>query len=632
MNTAPKTGQKTGLARLTIGAIGVVYGDIGTSPLYAFRAAMATIAGDGQSFTRTDVLGVLSLIIWALIIVVTIKYVMILLKIDNHGEGGPLALMALVRSAFYRNTKAFLFVGMASAAFFFGDSMITPAISVLAAVEGLKVITPALEFYVLPITVIIILALYMFQSHGTSKVAALFGPITVAWFAVLALTGIQHIVEDPGIVAAINPYYAASFAFTHGTIAFVTLGAVFLAVTGAEALYADLGHFGRQPIQLAWIWFIFPALVLNYLGQGALVLKDPSAIDNPFFKLVDPAHLVPLVIMATVATVIASQAVISGTFSLVRQAINLGILPRLVVKHTSAATAGQIYLPQVNYIMMVGVLMLVAMFKSSDALASAYGISVTVTMVLDAIMIFFVIWKLWEWPFAGSLLFAIPLILIDGAFLSSNLLKIADGGWVPLLIASFLMMLMATWVRGTIILNGRSLKRSVKLDKFVKTWHEKFPDVARVKGTAFFTVSDPALTPVSLLQNLKHNRVLHEKNVILSFKIESIPYVDTENRSIITRLNDDFTVLVMRFGFKEAPDVQAELIRLNQDKDMDLSFDWERTSLFLNRRQLRAHPHYGLPVWQDWIYIWLSKNSSDPSDYYRIPIGRVIEIGRHVII
>jgi len=617
---------------LTMGAIGVVYGDIGTSPLYAFREAMMTIARDGQAYGREDVYGILSLILWALTVIVTIKYIMILMKIDNHGEGGPLALMALVRGCFYRNTMAFMFVGIASAAFFYGDSIITPAISVLSAVEGLKVVTPGLAPYILPVTLGIILALYIMQARGTGSISTLFGPVMVVWFVVLGLMGLKHIGDDPGVLNALNPYYAFSFIFTHGKIAFVTLGAVFLAVTGAEALYADLGHFGRQPIQLAWIWVVFPALALNYLGQGALVLNDPSALDNPFFKMVPVSQLMPLVVFATAATVIASQAVITGTYSLTRQAINLGLLPRLIVRHTSDSNSGQIYLPQVNYMMMIGVLILVLVFRSSDALAAAYGISVTGTMMLTASMIFFVVWRLWEWPLLGAALFTLPLLAIDGTFLASNLLKVADGGWMPLLVAFCLMTLMITWVKGTIILNGRSRKRDVKLEKFIATFKERYPDIARVRGTAFFMVSDPLLTPTSLIQNLRHNHVLHDKNVILSLKIEPIPYVDPHHRSLITKINDDFSVLVMRFGFKEAPDVQEELIRLNQNPTVDLNFDWEQTSLFLNRRSLRAHPRYGLPAWQDWIYIWLNKNSSDPSDYYRLPIGRVIEIGRHVII
>lgn len=618
---------------LTIGAIGVVYGDIGTSPLYAFREAIAVVTEHGsRAVVPEDVYGVLSMIIWALVLVVTIKYVFILLKADNHGEGGPLALMALVRSAFYKNTLFFLFVGMASAALFYGDSIITPAISVLSAVEGLKVVTPAFESYVVPITVVIIVGLFTIQSRGTGKVSAFFGPITTCWFIVLGLMGLNHIGDYPAIANSVNPYYAMRFVMEHQGLAFITLGSVFLAVTGGEALYADLGHFGRRPIQTAWIWLVFPALILNYLGQGAMILHDPSTLDSPFFKLVDEDLRLPLVILATIATIIASQAVITGAFSLTRQAVNLGILPRMVIKHTSDVNSGQIYLPQVNFMMMIGVLILVVTFRSSGSLAAAYGISVTGTMVLDAVMIFFVIWKFWNWHPGLAAAAVAPLLLIDLTFLSSNLLKIAEGGWMPLLVATGLLTIMGVWVKGTIILTSRARKKDVKIEKFVKTFAEKYGTPMRVPGTAFFLTGDPDFVPTALVQNLKHNKVLHEKNIILSVRIESVPYFDPEWRSLLTKLNDDFSVLILRFGFKEAPDVQEELIRLNQRKDIDINFKWETASLFVNRRVLRAHPRYGMPMWQDAIYIWLNKKATDPSDYYHLPVGRTIEIGRHVII
>lgn len=624
-------GQAPGLLGLALSAVGVVYGDIGTSPLYAFREAMMTVAEHG-AWTPGDVLGVLSLILWALVVVVTLKYVVVLIRIDNQGEGGPLALMALVRRAFYGNTMAFLLIGMASTALFFGDAMITPAISVLSAVEGLKVLTPAFEPFVLPLTMAIIFSLYIFQSRGTARVSALFGPVMLVWFTLMGVLGLSHIGDAPEVLGAVNPWHAVRFAVEHKGLAFVTLGAVFLAVTGAEALYTDLGHFGRSPIRVAWIWLVFPALALNYLGQGAMVLKDPSALDSPFFRLAPPEYRMPFVIMATIATVVASQAVITGAYSLARQAVNLGLLPRLVVRHTSDLNSGQIYMPQINYMMMVGVLILVVLFKSSKSLAAAYGISVTGAMLLDAVMIFFVVWRLWAWRVWAAALFALPLIFIDGVFLSSNLLKIKDGGWMPLVVALAIMTVMITWVRGSIILNRRAMKRDVKLDKFVKTFAEKYGAPPRVPGTAFFMVGDSVFVPASLLQNLRHNRILHEQNVILSIKTEDVPHVESTARAIVTRLSDDFTLLVMRFGFKDEPDVQEELIRLNQDPRAGLTFDWETTSLFLSRRVLRAHPSYGMPAWQDMLYLWLNKNATDPSDYYRLPITRVIEIGRHMII
>lgn len=616
---------------LAIGAVGVVYGDIGTSPLYAFREAVSYVARDG-TVERAEVLGILSLILWALTIIVTIKYVSILLKIDNRGEGGTLALMALARSVIYRNTTIFLFLGIVGAALFYGDAMITPAISVLSAVEGLKIITPAFEPYIMPIALAVIILLFYIQDKGTAKVSVFFGPITVVWFLVLAVTGLLHIMEDPAVLMALNPYYAFHFIATHTGLAFVTLGAVFLAVTGAEALYADLGHFGKRPIQLAWGWLVFPSLSLNYLGQGALVLGTPEALDNPFFRMVDQSLLLPMVILATIATIIASQAVITGAFSLTRQAVNLGLLPRMVIRQTSDQHLGQIYMPQVNYLLMVGVIILVVLFKSSSALAAAYGISVTGTMVVTAIMVFFVVWQIWEWPLWAAALLVGPFFAIDAIFLGANLIKIADGGWVPLLIAATITSIMLTWIKGTFIISGRARKRDVKIEKFIREYREKFPGITRVPGSAFFLTSDQNLMPSSLLQNIRHNKILHARNIIMSIRIEPIPHVETEERALITHLDENFSLVVLRFGFKDQLDVQAELIKLNRTRNNGIDFDWRDTSLFLSRRQIRSHHKYGMPRWQDWIYILLHKHSSEPADFYKLPVGRVIEIGRHVII
>lgn len=621
-----------GIWALAIGAIGVVYGDIGTSPLYAFREAMMALTHHGEQVARGDVLGILSLILWALTLIVTLKYVVILLRIDNRGEGGTLALMALARSVIYRNTTFFLFLGMLGAALFIGDSMITPAISVLSAVEGLKVITPAFDPYILPLTVAIIVGLFAFQSKGTASVSKLFGPITVIWFATLGLTGLVHVIEDPSIFIAVNPYYAVSFVIQHGWVSFFVLGSIFLAVTGAEALYADLGHFGRRPIQLAWGWFIFPCLALNYLGQGVLVLNNPETIDNTFFKLVSSEWQLPLVLLATAATIIASQAVITGAFSLARQAVNLGLLPRLVIKHTSAANSGQIYLPQVNYLLMVGVIILAVLFKSSSALANLYGISVTGAMVVDAIMAFFVVWQIREWKLGAVIAVFGPFLAIELIFLGANLLKIPTGGWVPVLMAIILMIMMSTWIRGSFILNSRGHKRAIKLESFVREYREKYPDIARVSGTAFFAAVDPAYLPASFLQNLKHNKVLHQKNVMLSIKVEPFPHTTPGKRAIVTHIDDSFSVVVLRFGFKDDMDVQAELIALNRDKQSGIDFDWADTSLFISRRAVKSSPKYGMPLWQDWIYMFLNKHASEPTDFYKLPVGRVIEIGRHVLI
>jgi KUP system potassium uptake protein len=632
MPSRTKSDQDKNLWPMTVGAIGVVYGDIGTSPLYAFREAMHPLVGTGMPLDRMEVLGVLSLILWALMIIVTLKYVVVLLKLDNHGEGGTLALMALARSVIYRNTTGFLFLGIAGAALFYGDAMITPAISVLSAVEGLKMVTPAFEPYIMPITLFIIICLFMFQKTGTTAVSKLFGPITTLWFLALGITGAMHLMDDPSILAAINPYYAIYFMGAHGMDSLLTLGAVFLAVTGAEALYADLGHFGRRPIQLAWGWLVLPCLALNYLGQGALVLKNPLLVDSPFYNLVPRDFLIPFVLLATAATIIASQAVITGAFSLTRQAVNLGLLPRLVIRHTSADNSGRIYLPQVNYILMIGVILLVVFFKESSALASAYGISVTGTMVVTAIMAFFVVWQIREWPLWMAAAVVGPFLLIDAVFLGANLLKIMDGGWVPLVFAIAVMTMMITWIQGTYILNGRSRKRDMKLDRFIRDYKTRYAGLARVPGSAFFLSPDPHLAPASLLQNIRHNKVLHEKNIILSIKVEPLPYIDRDARAVVTHVNDDFSTVVLRFGFKDDTDVQEELIRLNRAKNSGIDFDWEQTSVFLSRKTIRSHARYGMPLWQDWIYIFLNKHASEPTDFYKLPFGRVIEIGRHVII
>lgn len=624
--------QHGGTWAMTIGAIGVVYGDIGTSPLYAFREAIHAVVPAGQAPTLADVQGLISLIVWAIMIIVTAKYVGILLRLDNRGEGGTLALMALARSVIYRNTIGFLFLGMAGTALFLGDSIITPAISVLSAVEGMQVVAPNFDAWILPLTLVIIVCLFAFQSRGTASVSTLFGPVMTLWFGVLGISGISHIMDNPQVLWALSPHHAISFVAGHIPIAMATLGAVFLSVTGAEALYADLGHFGRRPIQYAWFWYILPCLVLNYMGQGALVLTDHSATDNPFFRLVSDHWQIPLVLLATCATIIASQAVITGAFSLMRQAVNLGLLPRMNIKHTSAKHSGQIYLPQVNYTLMIGVLILVLLFKTSSNLAATYGISVTGAMVVDAIMSFFVLWQIREWSLPLTIAVVGPFLVIDSMFLACNLTKIESGGWVPLLIASTMMMIMTTWIQGTFIVTSRSRKRDLKLDKFIKEYRERYPDIQRVKGSAFFFALDPNHTPSSLMQNVRHNRVLHEKNIILSVKIEPFPYVDADSRALITHLNDDFTVIVLRFGFKDDPDVQQELLRLARDKDSGVKFDWENASLFISRRALRSHPKYGLPVWQDMIYIWLSKHAAEPTDFYKLPVGRVIEIGRQVMI
>ncbi|MEZ0226379.1 MAG: potassium transporter Kup [Alphaproteobacteria bacterium] len=629
---AQDSGVDAQLRRLTIGAIGVVYGDIGTSPIYTLRETIKQVVPEGQLARREDVLGILSLILWSLLLIPTIKYITILLRVDNHGEGGTLALMAMARSVVFRNTTVFLLFGMMGAGLFYGDAILTPALSVLSALEGLEVITPAFTPYIMPITLAIIVALFVFQKRGTDKVSGLFGPVCAVWFIVLAVTGVWHIQDEPSILLSFNPIYAFEFFAHHGKLSFIALGCVFLAVTGAEALYADLGHFGKKPIRIAWLWFVLPCLALNYLGQGAMVLHEPSTLDNPFFKLVPHEWMVPLVFITTLATIIASQAVITGAFSLTKQAVNLGLLPRMEIRHTSASHSGQIYVPQVNYIIMMGVIVLVLMFKTSGNMAAAYGISITGTMVLTAIMAFFVIWQVWGWslPMAAALM--VPFFIIDCVFLGANMMKVFEGGWVTLAVAAVMVVIMVTWTKGSFILNSRARKRALPIENFIKEYRKIFPDVARVRGCAIFFAADPARTPASLQQNLRHNKVLHDKNIILSVKVEPIPYVENENRAVITHLSGEFSTVLLRFGFQETPAVARELMRLNKTPGSGIAFDWSDTSLFLSRRSLRSHPQYGLPLWQDMIYIWLSKHAAEPTDFYKLPVGRVIEIGKHMII
>jgi KUP system potassium uptake protein len=487
------TSRKAGFLALTLGSIGVVYGDIGTSPLYAFREALLAVGATESALARDDVIGLASLILWALMIVVTLKYVLILLNADNNGEGGTLSLLALAQRALERPSLVVLSIGAVGAALFYGDAILTQAISVLSAVEGLGLVTSRLESVVLPATIAIIVALFLVQSRGTAKVASWFGPITLVWFAVMAAGGIVHIAGNPGVLAAVNPLYGIGFLSAHGTVGVIVLGAVFLAVTGAEALYADLGHFGRRPIQAAWLVVVLPSLALNYIGQAALVLAEPGAIGNPFFLLYPEWMLVPIVVIATMATIIASQAVITGAYSLTRQAIQLNLLPRLAVHHTSESTAGQIYMPQINILLLIGVLLLVFLFGSSSKLATAYGIAVTGTMVATVALAFVVVWKHWHWPVWAAALLMFPFLVVDTVFLGANLVKVAHGGYIPLLVGGGILVAIATWVRGTRILQAKSRKDDLPLADLISMLGRSAPTT--VPGTAIFLTSDPETTP-----------------------------------------------------------------------------------------------------------------------------------------
>jgi KUP system potassium uptake protein len=620
-------GQVTsGFWALTLGSIGVVFGDIGTSPLYAFREAVAG-AAQGGPVTRIMVLGVLSLILWALLIVVTAKYVLLLLRADNNGEGGTLSLMALGQRALGYRSWSLLALGVVGASMFIGDSMITPAISVLSAVEGLKLATPALEHYVVPLTVFILVVLFSVQSSGTARVASAFGPVMVVWFGTLAALGLVHISDDLTVLAAINPWYAVQFLLSHGTIGMVTLGAVFLAVTGGEALYADLGHFGRKPIQAGWLYFVLPALLINYFGQGALVLAHPAAIENSFYRMVPELLLLPLVVLATAATVIASQAVITGAYSLIRQAVQLSLLPRFEVRYTSETHAGQIYLPRVNRLLLIGVLLLVLLFRTSSGLASAYGIAVSTTMVADGIMGFVVIWKLWNWRAATAAALIMPFVVVDTTFFTANLLKLLEGAWVPLLFGATVAVMIWTWLRGTAILMAKTRRTEVPLKDLIKSLEKRPPHI--VTGTAVFLTSDPGFTPTALLHNLKHNKVLHEHNVILTIETAQTPRVDLAGRVSMETVSEHFTKVRLRFGFMESPNVPKALAIARK---LGWQFDIMSTSFFVSRRSLKPSTQSGMPRWQDHLFITMSRSANDATDYFQIPTGRVVEVGTQVTI
>ena len=611
---------------LVLGCIGVVYGDIGTSPLYAFKEAIN--AAKGTSFAgREAVFGVLSLIVWAIMLIVTLKYVTILLRADNRGEGGIFALMALGQSVAKRSAPVIMGLGIAGAAFFYGDAVITPAISVLSAVEGLRLVSPAFEDMVLPLAVLILIALFAAQSRGTAKVAALFGPITVVWFIALLVGGLAQIFANPDVLVALNPWYGIRFLFKHGLIGLTVLGLVFLAVTGAEALYADLGHFGRKPIQLAWFGLVLPSLVINYFGQGALVLAHPETIDDTFYLLYPEWALIPMVILATAATIIASQAVITGAFSLTRQAIQLGLLPRFGITHTSESVAGQIYMPRVNWVLLVAVMLMVLLFKSSSNLAAAYGVAVTAEMVITSLIAFFVIWRMWGWKLWQVLLLIVPLLLVEQAFFTANMLKVFEGAWVPLLMAACVGLVMVTWVRGSRLLTKQNRKNEADLDWLMRKLEAKPPN--RVPGTAVFFTADPNAAPTALMHNLKHNRVLHERNIILSIRTEDTPRVPRYERVTVDRVTDTFIRVIARYGFMETPSVPKIF---EQCRRKDLNVDISATSFFLSRRNLKATPKSEMPAWQDRLFVALARSAQDATTYFKIPTDRVVEVGTQVAV
>ena len=608
---------------MTFGAVGVVFGDIGTSPLYAFRESLNFAGGRSPDI----VLGILSLIIWSLIIIVTFKYVLLLMRADNNGEGGILSLMALTQAVAKKKGGWVVTLGICGAALFYGDAMITPAISVLSAVEGLSLVTNVMTPYVHALALTILFFLFAFQRFGTDKVARLFGPIMLVWFAALAWGGLMHIQDTPVVLGAFNPRYGIDFLLDYKWQGFLTLGGVFLAVTGAEALYADLGHFGKNPIRLGWMALVMPALLLNYFGQAALVISQPEMADNPFFMLYPEWALLPMVMLSTMATVIASQAVISGAFSLTHQAIQMGLLPRMEVRFTSAGKQGQIYMPRVNWLLLAGVVLLIEMFNSSSNLASAYGIAVTGTMVITALLTFLLMREYWKWPFVGALLITGPLFIIDSLFLASNLTKIFEGGIFPLLIAVALIVMMHIWVQGTRTLRRQAQDNQLSTEKMIEEMHRVNPK--HVNGTAVYLSGNMVHAPEALLHNLKHNKVLHEHNILMTFTFTHLPYVSDSERIEVVEVAEHFTRVIVLMGYMETPKVTVAL-RLLREKGLKL--DLMLTTFFISRRNIVHSPNFGMPLWKDKIFISMTKFASDATTYFHIPPSRVVEIGMQMTI
>ncbi|QGZ96877.1 potassium transporter Kup [Terricaulis silvestris] len=618
-----------GFWTLAMGSVGVVFGDIGTSPIYALRESLKHVALGPGGLERHEVIGTVSLIFWALVLIVTIKYVFALMRLDNKGEGGTLALMALAQRALGKRTAFVFIIGLLGAALFYGDALITPAISVLSAVEGLQVV-PGLEgridTFVLPISIAVLVGLFVVQSRGTGRVGAWFGPITVIWFLTIGGLGLWHIGDDPGILEALSPIPAFTFLLSHGFLAFIVLGSVFLAVTGAEALYADMGHFGRRPIQFVWVLLVLPCLTLNYLGQGALVLARPEALENIFFETAPDMMRLPLVILATMATIIASQAVITGAFSLTQQAIQLGFLPRMEIRRTSETQAGQIYMPQINWLVLVGVIILTLAFGSSSRLANAYGIAVTGEMVVTTLLAFVAIWKLWKQPKWVAALLCAPFLVIESVFLASNMTKVWSGGFVPLALALGLVILMWTWVRGTRLLT-ETTRRDEPLAKLFETLSHHPPH--RVRGAAIFLTGDPDVAPAAMMHNLKHNQVLHEQIIILTVKTINAPRAPESERVKVEDFMPDVKRVILTFGFMETPNVVKAL---TEARKHGLKFDIMKTSFFLSRRTIVPSEKSGMPLWQDHLFIFLARNATNATDFFHIPSGRAVELGNQVMV
>jgi KUP system potassium uptake protein len=610
---------------LALGAIGVVFGDIGTSPLYALKEVFGS--AHPLPLDEANILGALSLIFWTLAVIVTAKYLALIMRADNHGEGGILALLALVVRLTRENRRLRYVLGLLGvfgATLFYGDAVITPAISVLSAVEGLEVIAPQLHPFVVPVALAVLIGLFVIQTHGTGKVGALFGPVTLLWFVTLGVLGALSIAKTPGVLAAVHPNYAYHFFADHPLISFIALGAVVLAVTGTEALYADMGHFGRGPIRAAWVCVVWPALLLNYFGQGALLVRRPEAVENPFYLLAPEWFLVPLVVLATCATVIASQAVISGAFSLTQQAIQLGLLPRMRIAHTSAREGGQIYISTVNWLLLAGVVFLVLEFRSSSGLAAAYGMAVTGAMMIDTLLVGAVMVMLWRWPKPLAAAIVGVLLVIDMTFFAANTLKFFAGGWLPLLIALALFVLLTTWRRGRQLIIARKKVNAIGRDDFIRLMGD---DIPRVPGTAVFLTGDREIAPGALLHNLKHNKVLHQRVVFLTVKVDDVPYVADADCAEIKDLGKNFYRVLLHYGFMQQPDIPRALALC---AGAGLPFEMMETTFVLGRDTVIPTREPGMALWREHIFAWMTRNAATAHDFFRIPPNRVIELGSQI--
>jgi len=627
VETLPGVVRRPLRAAALLAVLGVVYGDIGTSPLYALKASLVHFSGVGV--TRIEILGVLSLIFWALILIVTVKYVLLVMRADNHGEGGILALMALAQRGTVGTAMrtALGLIGVGGACLFFGDGVITPAISVLSAIEGLDVVSPAFKSFVLPLSIVVIVALFAVQIRGTASIGRAFGPIMAAWFAVLAAMGLFQIARNPDVLMAVSPHYAALVCLHHGWLAFVTLGSVVLAVTGAEALYADMGHFGAQPIRLAWVFFVLPCLVLNYFGQGALVMADPSALANPFYLMAPEGLRLPLVGLATAATVIASQALISGAFSVARQCMQMSFLPRMAVLHTSHSEEGQIYVPQVNTALLVGVLILVLAFRSSDALASAYGIAVTGTFLCTCVLAMVAFRRQFGWPRVLSAGVFGFFFAVDFVFFAANALKIPEGGWVPLLLGLGLMAMMTSWNRGRELMLARWKQDSLPLASFLARLPQS--RTIRVPGMAVFLTGNPDYVPAALLHNLKHNKVLHEHVLFVTVQNMDMPQAPADERVEVSDLAPNVHRVVLRYGFMESPNIPRALEELSAH---GVAYNPMQASFFLGREVLVRAMVPKLPAWRLFLFLFMARNAVPATEFFRIPSDRVVELGVRVAI